>query len=87
MPPQGNPALSAALVAAAATATATATATASMVMQENQQQQINVQMNGQYPPQMQQVLYTALNSPSLIFTLLRSETDSPSLEFALSPIV
>ena len=29
------------------------------------------------------ILYTALNSPSLIFTLQRSYTDSPSLEFAL----
>ena len=27
-------------------------------------------------------VYTALNSPSLIFALKRSETDSPSLEFA-----
>ncbi|XP_078316465.1 zinc finger MIZ domain-containing protein 1-like isoform X2 [Crassostrea virginica] len=53
--PQGNPALSAALVAAAATATATATATASMVAIQDQQQQLNMQMNmnGQYPPQMQ----------------------------------
>lgn len=52
--PQGNPALSAALVAAAATATATATATASMVAIQDQQQQLNMQMNmnGQYPPQM-----------------------------------
>ena len=34
------------------------------------------------------ILYTALslNSPSLIFALWRSETDSPSLEFAPSPI-
>ena len=30
------------------------------------------------------ILYTSLNSPSLIFALLRSETDSLSLEFALS---
>ncbi|KAJ8318285.1 hypothetical protein KUTeg_003376 [Tegillarca granosa] len=57
-PAQGNPALSAALVAAAATATATATATASMVAlhQEPNAQQMNVQMNmqnGAYPPQMQ----------------------------------
>ena len=32
------------------------------------------------------ILYTALNSPSLIFALLRSETDSPCLEFAHSPV-
>ena len=32
-------------------------------------------------------LYTALNSPSLIFALYRSETDSPSLEFTHSPIL
>ena len=32
------------------------------------------------------ILYTALNSPSLIFAVWRSETDSPSLEFAHSPI-
>ena len=31
-------------------------------------------------------LYTALTLPSLIFALYRSETDSPSLEFAHSPI-
>ena len=31
------------------------------------------------------LLYTALNSPSLIFTQQRSKTDSPSLEFALYP--
>lgn len=66
--PQGNPALSAALVAAAATATATATATASMVAIQDQQQQLNMQMNmnGQYPPQMQvrtfifSILFSAL---------------------------
>ena len=29
------------------------------------------------------ILYTALNSPSLIFALYKSETDSPSLIFAL----
>ena len=33
-----------------------------------------------------EVLYTALNSPSLIFALKRPETDSPSLAFAQSPI-
>ena len=33
-----------------------------------------------------EILYTALNSPSLIFPLWRSETESPSLEFAHSPI-
>ena len=32
------------------------------------------------------VLYTALNLPSLFFALWRSETDSPSFEFAHSPI-
>ena len=32
------------------------------------------------------ILYTALNSPSLIFALYKSETDSPSLEFARSHI-
>ena len=32
------------------------------------------------------ILYTALNSPSLIFALYRSKTDSPSLEFAQSQI-
>ena len=32
------------------------------------------------------ILYTALNSPSLIFALWRSETDSPSLEFSKSTI-
>ena len=32
------------------------------------------------------ILYTALNSPSLIFALYQSETDSPILEFAHSPI-
>ena len=33
------------------------------------------------------ILYTALISPSLIFALQRSETDSPILEFALSSIL
>ena len=33
------------------------------------------------------VLYTALNVLSLILTLQRSETDSPSLKFAHSPIL
>ena len=33
-----------------------------------------------------EILYTAFNSPSLIFSLLRSETDLPSLEFAHSPV-
>ena len=33
------------------------------------------------------ILYTALNSPSLIFALHRSKIDSPSLKFALSSIV
>ena len=28
------------------------------------------------------LLYAALNSPSLIFALVTSETDSPSLDFA-----
>ena len=32
------------------------------------------------------LLYTALNLPSLIFALYKSETDLPSLEFADSPI-
>ena len=32
------------------------------------------------------LLYTALNLPSLIFTLNKSETDLPSLELAQSPI-
>ena len=36
--------------------------------------------------QHQQILYTALNLPSLIFALYKSDTDSPSLEFAHSPI-
>ena len=33
------------------------------------------------------LLYTALNSPSFIFALKRSVTDSPSLEFAQPPIL
>ena len=33
------------------------------------------------------ILYTALNLPSLMFALHRSENDTPSLEFALSPIL
>ena len=33
-----------------------------------------------------QILYTALNSPSLIFALWRSETDAPSLAFAHTQI-
>ena len=32
------------------------------------------------------ILYTAFNSPSLIFALQRSGTDSPSLEFTHHPI-
>ena len=32
------------------------------------------------------ILYTALNSPSLIFALCKSETELLSLEFALFPI-
>ena len=32
------------------------------------------------------ILYTALNSPSLIFDQRRSETGSPSLEFAHTPV-
>ena len=32
------------------------------------------------------ILYTALNSPSLIFALWRSEADSPSLELAHTPV-
>ena len=33
------------------------------------------------------ILYTALNSPSLIFALMTSETDSPSVEFAHFPVL
>ena len=33
------------------------------------------------------ILYTDLNSPSLIFALQRSETDLPSLEFAHSQVL
>lgn len=57
-PQQGNPALSAALVAAAATASATATATATMMMHNdhpnNQQMNMQMNMNSQYGPSMQQ---------------------------------
>ena len=56
-PQQGNPALSAALVAAAATASATATATATMMMHNdhpsNQQMNMQMNMNSQYGPGMQ----------------------------------
>ena len=34
-----------------------------------------------------EILYTALNSPSLIFILLGAETDSPRLEFAHSQVL
>ena len=33
-----------------------------------------------------QILYTALNLPSLIFALKRCETDSPGLELAHTPV-
>ena len=33
------------------------------------------------------ILYTALNSPSLLFVLKSFETDSPNLEFAHAPIL
>ena len=35
----------------------------------------------------QEVLYAALNSPSLIFAQKRSETESPRFEFAHSPVL
>ena len=34
-----------------------------------------------------EILYTAFNLPSLIFTLPRSKTDQPILEFAHFPIL
>lgn len=76
--PQGNPALSAALVAAAATATATATATASMVAIQDQQQQLNMQMNmnGQYPPQMP-VRIVSLYVSALICVTYRKRKNTP----------
>ena len=39
-----------------------------------------------YWRQLWRLLYTVLNSPSIIFILKRSETDLSSFEFARSPI-